>query len=303
MSAGCRRTRPATASSTPERPLEPAAATSTSSGPHLNEAMHGDRVVVAHRAHQGRRARRRAHHPHPRARQRVDRRPLRPRRQRHGLRRAVRPPGADGHLHPAGPGGRRRRRRDGDRRADALADADARRDRARRRSARRHRRARRRHRDHHPQVRHSRRAFSRRRSPRRPVSGRRCRSATFAAAPISAACRRSPSTASTRAISTTRSRSSSCRTATTGSACTSPDVSHYVQEGSALDREAYERGTSVYFPERAVHMFPSELATGLCSLNPHVDRLVQSCLMEVDRHGHGRAVTSSTTASSTATSG
>ncbi|PYQ88874.1 MAG: ribonuclease R, partial [Acidobacteria bacterium] len=63
------------------------------------------------------------------------------------------------------------------------------------------------------------------------------------------------------------------------------DVSHYVQEGSALDREAYDRGTSVYFPERAVHMFPSELATGLCSLNPHVDRLVQSCLMEVDRRG------------------
>src|SRR5438552_2568219 len=63
------------------------------------------------------------------------------------------------------------------------------------------------------------------------------------------------------------------------------DVSHYVQEGSALDREAYERGTSVYFPERAVHMFPSELATGLCSLNPHLDRLVQSCLMEIDRTG------------------
>jgi ribonuclease R len=63
------------------------------------------------------------------------------------------------------------------------------------------------------------------------------------------------------------------------------DVSHYVREDSALDEEAYERGTSVYFPERAVHMFPSELATGLCSLNPHVDRLVQSCLMEVDRRG------------------
>src|SRR5580765_2066384 len=63
------------------------------------------------------------------------------------------------------------------------------------------------------------------------------------------------------------------------------DVSHYVQEGSALDREAYDRGTSVYFPERAVHMFPAELATGLCSLNPHVDRLVQSCFMEVDRRG------------------
>jgi ribonuclease R len=64
------------------------------------------------------------------------------------------------------------------------------------------------------------------------------------------------------------------------------DVSHYVAEGSALDEDAYERGTSVYFTERAVHMFPSELATGLCSLNPHVERLVQSCLMEVDRRGH-----------------
>ena len=63
------------------------------------------------------------------------------------------------------------------------------------------------------------------------------------------------------------------------------DVAHYVQEGTALDEEAYERGTSVYFPDRAVHMFPSELSTGLCSLNPNVDRLVQSCLMEVDRRG------------------
>jgi len=63
------------------------------------------------------------------------------------------------------------------------------------------------------------------------------------------------------------------------------DVAHYVPEGTTLDEEAYERGTSVYFPDRAVHMFPSELATGLCSLNPHVDRLVQSCLMEVDRRG------------------
>ena len=63
------------------------------------------------------------------------------------------------------------------------------------------------------------------------------------------------------------------------------DVAHYVHEGTALDEEAYERGTSVYFPERAVHMFPAELATGLCSLRPHVDRLVQSCLMEIDRRG------------------
>jgi ribonuclease R len=63
------------------------------------------------------------------------------------------------------------------------------------------------------------------------------------------------------------------------------DVAHYVPEGGALDEEGYDRATSVYFPERAVHMFPSELATGLCSLNPQVDRLVQSCLMEIDKKG------------------
>lgn len=63
------------------------------------------------------------------------------------------------------------------------------------------------------------------------------------------------------------------------------DVSHYVQPGSALDREARERGTSVYFPERAVHMFPAALSTGLCSLKPQVDRLVQSCLMEITQQG------------------
>ena len=63
------------------------------------------------------------------------------------------------------------------------------------------------------------------------------------------------------------------------------DVAHYVHEGGALDSEAFARGTSVYFPERAVHMFPEALATGLCSLRPQVDRLVQSCLMEIDRRG------------------
>jgi ribonuclease R len=63
------------------------------------------------------------------------------------------------------------------------------------------------------------------------------------------------------------------------------DVAHYVREGGALDKDAFARGTSVYFPERAVHMFPEELATGLCSLRPHVDRLVQSCLMEVNKRG------------------
>jgi ribonuclease R len=64
------------------------------------------------------------------------------------------------------------------------------------------------------------------------------------------------------------------------------DVAHYVPEGGALDEEAYERSTSVYFPDRAVHMFPAELSTGICSLKPDVDRLVQTCLMEVDRKGN-----------------
>jgi len=63
------------------------------------------------------------------------------------------------------------------------------------------------------------------------------------------------------------------------------DVAYYVPEGSALDLDGFARATSVYFPERAIHMFPSELATGVCSLNAHVDRLVQSCLMEVDGRG------------------
>ena len=63
------------------------------------------------------------------------------------------------------------------------------------------------------------------------------------------------------------------------------DVSHYVSEGSALDRDACRRGTSVYFPDRAVHMLPQELSTGLCSLKPGVDRLVQSCMMDIDDTG------------------
>ena len=63
------------------------------------------------------------------------------------------------------------------------------------------------------------------------------------------------------------------------------DVSHYVRPGSAIDFEAVLRGTSVYFPDRAVPMLPVELSTDLCSLRPQVDRLVMSALMEFDAAG------------------
>jgi ribonuclease R len=64
------------------------------------------------------------------------------------------------------------------------------------------------------------------------------------------------------------------------------DVSHYVRAESALDREARLRSTSVYFPSRAVPMLPEELSSGICSLNPHEERLVLSALLELDAAGH-----------------
>lgn len=63
------------------------------------------------------------------------------------------------------------------------------------------------------------------------------------------------------------------------------DVSHYVQKGNTIDKEAFNRATSVYFPDRVLPMLPEELSNDICSLRPEINRLAMTAMMDIDKHG------------------